>query len=63
MPMKYEITLIIRNEDKFESLDKIQADDLLHLVSQFMFVILNIQRKEHSNELSRLRLDNDDIPF
>lgn len=63
MPMKYEITLTIRNEDKFESLDKIVADDLLHLASQLTFVLLNIQRKEHDKELLAVRMENDDIPF
>jgi hypothetical protein len=61
--MKYEIVLTIRNEDKFESLDKIQADDLLHLASQLTFVLLNIQRKEHDEEMSALRMKDDDIPF
>lgn len=63
MPMKYELTLTIRNEDKFESLDKILADDLLHLVSQFNMVILQVQRKEHDEEMLAIRMENDDIPF
>lgn len=64
--MKYEIVLTIRNEDKFESLDKVQADDLLHLVSQFTFVVLNIQRKEYEKQINELESHtdiNNDIPF
>lgn len=61
--MKYELTLTVQNEDKFESLDKIKADDLLHLVSQFTFVVLNIQRKEHEKEILAIRMEHDDIPF
>lgn len=65
MPMKYELTLMIRSSDgdKFD-MEKIKADDLLHLASQFTILLLQTQRKEHEAKLDELSLlHEDDIPF
>lgn len=61
--MKYELTLTTKEDDKFKSLDKIQADGLIYLLVQFNFLILNLQKKEHDEEMLELRMENDDIPF
>lgn len=59
----FEIDITYRPNGEFKSLDKIEADDLLQLVAQFNFVILNLQRKIHLDEIQKLQLNNDDIPF
>lgn len=58
---QFELTLVWTEQDKFKSMDKIEADDLVHLLSQFMFVIVNLQRKINEEKTDELR--DDDIPF
>lgn len=61
--MKYELTLIIRNDNDKMEMEKINADDILHLASQVMIMFLRIQQKEHDSEVLALRMEDDDIPF
>ena len=61
--MKYELTLTVHKEDGKLDFHKIEMENLIHLLSQFTMLLLNIQRKEHEEELSALRMENDDIPF
>jgi len=61
---QFELTLVVRKPDgKFESMDKIEADDLVQLVCQLNLVIITIQRKMHEEYLLGMRMENDDIPF
>ena len=57
---KYSATIVVRKQDSFtlESIDNIESDDLLHLLTQISFALMRIQKKEDEK-----RLDDDDIPF
>jgi len=70
---QFELTLVVLNKDfdieakpgarpMIQSIDKIEANDLVHLLSQFTFVLLNIQRKIYEDEIGNIRID-DDISF
>ena len=59
---QFEITLIHKLNDKIQSIDKIEADDLVQLLMQFTLAILNVQRTIHKDEIIKIR-QNDDIPF
>lgn len=64
--MKYELKLdITDNNGKFESFDIIKADNLVHLITQFQFIIVNAQRKYYEKELEDFKAQqvDDDIPF
>ena len=64
---QFEIVFIRRNEsgDKFLSYDKMEANDLVQLLSQFLLSVVSMQNKLHEEELSHVRWESnrDDIPF
>lgn len=72
---KYEITIVTRQTDKDDKLtfhvgetEKIEGNDLLQLVCQFVMAITRIQRKEAEQKLrdtiATLKpVRDDDIPF
>ena len=60
---KYDLRFIVNEGKIIKSLDKIQSDDLIHLATQFSILLMQVQRREHEDEMLALRMDNDDIPF
>ena len=64
MTPQFELNLTYRNNKELVSFDKIEADDLVSLLSQFIIVIANVQRKivERIEAETGRRVD-DDIPF
>jgi len=68
--MKFELNLnVYENDDtalirKPFSLNLIKADNLVHLMSQLLIVIVSIQDKLHERAVTELgRVFDDDIPF
>lgn len=62
--MKYSLVLSTVSNKGIEHLDKVEADDLLQLASQFNMVLLTVQRKEFDKKIREFELKfNDDIPF
>lgn len=64
---KYELALIERKDGKFESVDKFEADNLVHLLSQFM-IYLGQRYDDKQREYETLKkfipkVDDDEIPF
>ena len=63
---KFEVTISRRDSSKDFSVishDKAESDDLLQLLSQITFILLGIQSRMYKEELLKLRMENDDIPF
>lgn len=61
---QFELTLTRYELDKIQSFNKIEADNLVDLLSQLQLVIICIQREIYEDQLLRLRYEsNDDIPF
>lgn len=67
---QFELSLIrrnITNDPKTNfgvaSVNKIEADDLVHLFSQLLILVVAVQREIHEEEMLALRCENDDIPF
>lgn len=56
---QFELTLVWRKGDSFEpkQIDKVEGDDLVELLSQFLMVIALVQRKLEEE------IPDDDIPF
>lgn len=65
MIKKYELTLTTRepNEFKVKSIDKVEADSVLELMSQLTMLLLITQKKEMDEEMDSYRRGDDDIPF
>jgi hypothetical protein len=66
MIRKFELTLAIKTEDnKFDvnSFDKIMADNLVSLLSQFMVLIGSIHNRILDEERIARGVVDDDIPF
>ena len=59
---RFELTLVWKEHDKIQSIDKTESDDLVQFLCQFNFIIVNLQRKIHELEINNTILD-DDIPF
>lgn len=74
-PKEFELTLVWRemhNPDPkafgyAKDIHKIEADDLVQLMTQFVLVIANVQRRLSDDKIQRAisgtRLVDDDIPF
>lgn len=68
--MKFELTLLVRSEEdesfKINEIDKILADNLMHLCAQFNILLLSLAEKELDRAIESERKKgwiNDDIPF
>lgn len=71
--MKYSLALSIKDPPNTTgeldtrrsfALEKVEADDLLQLVSQFNMMVLTIQRQEHEQKVRDIKSKfDDDIPF
>lgn len=68
--MKYELTLLCRTgkEEPFQvnEIDKIIADNLMHLVAQFNILLVSLAEKEIERikeEKHKEWILDDDIPF
>lgn len=61
---RFELSLTVKTENnRIESIDRIEANTIVQLLSQFQFIILNIQ-KQHIEEMRiKYDLNSDDIPF
>lgn len=59
---RFTLYLSWRENEELRQVDKIEADDLVQVLSQLNFVILNIQRKQLKEQME-LRGVDDDIPF
>lgn len=58
---QFEITLVRRNDGfTAKSIDKVEGDDLVELLAQFLLVIARLQR---TFEREMGGLADDDIPF
>jgi hypothetical protein len=63
--MEYELTLSSKRTKDFgvDTFDKIQADNLVSLLTQFVLLIASLHRRE-LEELGRRNEDDDyDLPF
>jgi len=63
--MKFELTLVCKVEgptSDMHSIDMVVADDLVHLLAQFMILIVTVQRRVIQTETDR-RVIDEDIPF
>lgn len=62
---QFELTLVWRDSNtKIKSIDKIEADNLIHLLSQFNMMVLMIQQKIADEEINEFKkVIDDDIPF
>jgi hypothetical protein len=61
---KFELTLIHRNLNEcftLRSENKIEADDMIHLLSQFQLVVASVTREIMEDEIRQS--EDDDIPF
>jgi len=56
---QFTLTLIT---DTPRSIDKVESDDLVHLLSQFQFVLISVIKKIQQHERISGIVD-DDIPF
>lgn len=64
MTPQFELNLTYRNGKELVSFDKIEAEDLVSLLSQFIIVIANVQRKIVERiEAETGRSIDDDVPF
>jgi len=65
--MKYRLTLTIQGESSgwdYHSIDALEADNMIHLLSQFNILIAQTMKKLHVKEVMTLKEDNDsDVPF
>lgn len=62
--MKYSLVLSTVSEGEIKHQDKVEAEDLLQLASQFNMVLLTIQRKDNEKKLHEIeRKFDDNIPF
>jgi len=64
MLKQFELTLVHRDDKDFEvrSINRIEANSLLQLASQVIFLIAAVSREE--KEYERIReIDTNDIPF
>lgn len=62
---KFELTFVVRNPNdsfRFQSSDIIKSDDLIHLLSQFMMVLVRVQKDVFEQE-KRSYEGADDVPF
>lgn len=59
---QFEITFVSKENNIFE---KIEADDLVELLSKLILIIIQTQQKLHKVNLQELEslVNNDDIPF
>ena len=62
MPKKFELTLVCRAGDKFElqSINKVEADNMVELTSQFLIVVAQVMQELHAREIAEL---HDNFPF
>lgn len=61
--MKYSLVLSTVNNGEIKHQDKVEADDLLQLASQFNMVLLTLQRMEFDKKIREFEFKLDDIPF
>lgn len=62
---RFELTLVWREDNQVKQIDKIEDDNLVSLLQQFMFVIVSVKDKifeDIQRKLQEKYLD-DDIPF
>lgn len=65
---KFELTLVVRSMDPnrqfvADSISKVVSDDFVHLLSQFMIVIVTEHRRLMEEAIRELKRQDDDIPF
>ena len=49
---------------KYKQVDNIEANDLIELLTKFNFILVNLQKNIHEEELFAFRMkDENDIPF
>lgn len=60
----FELLLTHRKEDgTLISYNRVVADDIIQLLSQFNMLIAMIQRQQNEKIIQELQLKDDDIPF
>lgn len=62
--MNYQITLSISDStNKIAHYEVIKSNDLVQLMVQLSMLVVCVQRDMHEDELLKLRMIDDDIPF
>lgn len=61
--MNYQITLSISDANKITHHEVIKSNDLIQLMAQLLMLVVRVQRDMHEDELLKLRMIDDDIPF
>ena len=65
--MKFELTLVIKRDESPSftglSIDKVEGEDLVEVLSKFLILIAQLQQKWEQELITELELRNDDIPF
>lgn len=63
--LKFKIVFTVQNDNEFISMDKLESDDLVQLLSQFQIALaMWTRRVNERSELDRLHsIKDDDIPF
>lgn len=61
----FELTITRLNGTRLSSYDKIEADDLVELMSKLLLIVVRIQDDIQQEQISRLRFEgnDDNIPF
>ena len=59
---KFTLTLLVKNSELNE---RIEADDIIELLSKFPFVIASVVKKVAENDelMKRIKENDDEIPF
>lgn len=62
---RFELTLVWREDNQVKQIDKIEDDYLVSLLSQFLFILINVKDKIHEDIVRKLKEQfiDDDIPF
>lgn len=64
--IKFELALTVYRDNEVSSSNRLISNDLVHLLSQFMILLIGIQKEVVERELVETisnRLQDDDIPF
>jgi hypothetical protein len=59
----FTLSLTTNTDEGRLIIDKVEADDIVQLLSQFNTVIAVLLRRLKDEEISRIRRSDDDIPF
>ena len=62
---RFELTLVWREDNQVKQIDRIEDNNLISLLNQFQFILMNVKDKIHEDIIRKLKEQfvDDDIPF